>query len=60
MLPISPTNRLFSLRQSIALTVPNSFGSFLPAEPADDGPVQSHLVDLTGDVDVFGGFELEL
>jgi hypothetical protein len=32
MLLTSPTSRLFSLRQSIELTVPNSFGSF-PALP---------------------------
>ena len=43
---------LFSLRQSMALTVPNSFGS-LPARPnLPNRPVQSHLVDLAVDIDV--------
>ncbi len=55
MFPISPTSRLFSLRQSIEFTVPNSFGSF-PARPnlPTNGAVEFHLVDLAGDVDVLG------
>ena len=43
---ISPTSSSFSLRQSIELARPNSFGS-LPAraELADDLAVELHLVD---------------
>jgi hypothetical protein len=42
-----------SLRQSIALTVPNSFGSFpASAELADHRAIETHLVDLAGGVDV--------